>query len=138
VILGGCLIFFTTLLNTYERKPRTIMADFTSSPTETDTVQKAISLFTTCINKTTLLNLATRFSETYSTLAKTSLEQFLVTPVTVLPTGKETGSFISIDVGGSNLRVGFVELLGEIEQGAVDDDDGKEANEKIRRSYDKS
>ena len=75
--------------------------------------KSAIAAFTTCINSTTLLDLAARFSEVYSSLAKTSLDQFLVTPVTALPTGKEKGKFVSIDVGGSNLRVAFVELLGE-------------------------
>ena len=44
-------------------------------------------------------------------------EHFLVTPVTALPTGKEKGKFLSIDVGGTNLRVGFVELIGEPDGG---------------------
>jgi len=44
-------------------------------------------------------------------------ENFLVTPVTALPTGKEKGKFLSIDVGGTNLRVGFVELIGEPDGG---------------------
>ncbi|KAF1955860.1 actin-like ATPase domain-containing protein [Byssothecium circinans] len=97
-------------------------------------IPRGIEAFTTCINRETLLDLAARFSAVYSNLAKTSLDQFLVTPVTALPTGKEKGKFISIDVGGSNLRVGFIELLGEQER-----KNGEESEvEKIRRSYDRS
>ena len=72
-----------------------------------------IEAFTGFIKPATLLDLARRFSATYSDLARTSTEHFLATPVTALPTGKEKGRFLSIDVGGTNLRVGFVELIGE-------------------------
>lgn len=63
-----------------------------------------------------LYRLARRFSETYRHLALTSDQQFLPTPVTRLPTGQETGRYLAIDVGGSNLRVAFIELLGEVEE----------------------
>ncbi|KAF9739701.1 hypothetical protein PMIN06_003992 [Paraphaeosphaeria minitans] len=96
---------------------------------------QAIAAFTHFINEETLLDLAVRFSEVYTHLAKTSLEHFLVTPVTALPTGREKGKFISIDVGGSNLRAGFVELTGETEHG---ENRSEKPNEKIKRSYDKS
>src|SRR5204862_848781 len=39
---------------------------------------------------------------------------FLPTPISVLPSGDEQGQFLAIDIGGSNLRVGFVELIGHI------------------------
>lgn len=105
----------------------------------TDLAQEAskiITAFTGCINESTLLDLAVRFSEVYKHLAKTSLEHFLVTPVTALPTGKEEGNFISIDVGGSNLRVGFVELLGEPENGVQKFNEKR--SERIKRSHDKT
>lgn len=57
--------------------------------------------------------LAYEFSKVYRHLALTSEEQFLPTPVTKLPTGKEVGQFLAIDVGGTNLRVAFIELLGD-------------------------
>ncbi|KAL1597784.1 hypothetical protein SLS60_008271 [Paraconiothyrium brasiliense] len=105
----------------------------------TDNAEEAIrtiAAFTNCVNESTLLDLAVRFSEVYKNLAKTSLEHFLVTPVTALPTGREKGKFISIDVGGSNLRVGFVELMGEPERGLQN---GIEKSyEKIKRSFDKT
>ena len=59
--------------------------------------------------------LAYQFSKVYEELALQSDEQFLPTPVTKLPGGQETGQFLAIDVGGTNLRVAFIELLGDAE-----------------------
>ena len=65
------------------------------------------------LDESRLYNLARRFSEVFRDLALTSEQQFLPTPVTQLPTGEEVGRYLAIDVGGSNLRVAFIELLGE-------------------------
>ncbi|KAI9036376.1 hexokinase family protein [Aspergillus affinis] len=65
------------------------------------------------LDEAVLYKLARRFSGVYRRLALESEEQFLPTPVTNLPTGLETGRYLAIDVGGSNLRVAFIELLGE-------------------------
>lgn len=65
------------------------------------------------LNTPNLCRLATLFAQTYQQLARESLDQFLATPINILPRGTETGTFLAIDVGGSNLRVGFVELLGK-------------------------
>ena len=67
-----------------------------------------------CLDEAVLYRLARRFSSVYRHLALTSDQQFLPTPVTQLPTGQETGRYLAIDVGGSNLRVAFIELLGEV------------------------
>lgn len=64
------------------------------------------------VNDECLSRLAVDFSHTYRHLALHSEDQFLATPINVLPKGTETGRFLAIDVGGTNLRVGFVELLG--------------------------
>lgn len=61
----------------------------------------------------TLYRLACSFSDVYRDLARNSDQQFLPTPVTRLPSGHETGRYLAIDVGGSNLRVAFIELLGD-------------------------
>ncbi|KIX04418.1 uncharacterized protein Z518_05286 [Rhinocladiella mackenziei CBS 650.93] len=61
-------------------------------------------------------NLAYQFSKVYQELALHSEEQFLPTPVTKLPSGRETGQFLAIDVGGTNLRVAFIELLGDADE----------------------
>jgi hexokinase len=79
------------------------------------------------LDEAALYNLARRFSKVYQHLARTSHEQFLPTPVTRLPTGKETGRYLAIDVGGSNLRVAFIELLGEMA-----DSDGDSATDESR------
>jgi len=65
------------------------------------------------LNEASLHTLAYQFSVVYRDLALHSNEQFLPTPVTNLPSGNETGQYLAIDVGGSNLRVAFIELLGE-------------------------
>ncbi|KAG5292223.1 hexokinase [Histoplasma ohiense] len=65
------------------------------------------------VSDSTLHELACRFRHIYRHLALTSDQQFLPTPVTRLPTGQETGKYLAIDVGGTNLRVAFIELLGE-------------------------
>ncbi|KAL9052973.1 MAG: hypothetical protein Q9162_005091 [Coniocarpon cinnabarinum] len=70
-----------------------------------------------------LPRLSLALAGTYKTLAENSSEQFLATPVNVLPNGSERGRMLAIDVGGSNLRVGFVDLLGD---------------STISRSYDRS
>ncbi len=64
------------------------------------------------VDEQRLYQLACHFSETYRHLALTSKNQFLSTPVTEFPTGQERGRFLAIDLGGSNLRVGLVELYG--------------------------
>ncbi|KAL4807705.1 hypothetical protein BDV18DRAFT_107247 [Aspergillus unguis] len=60
-----------------------------------------------------LYNLARRLSSVYRKLALESDEQFLPTPLSKLPNGLETGRYLAIDVGGSYLRVAFIELLGD-------------------------
>lgn len=110
------------------------------SVTDDGAAPEAIQALTGFINTNTLLDLAHRFSETYTDLARTSTEHFLVTPVTALPTGKEKGKFLAIDVGGTNLRVGCIELLGENEARAIPErreaDDNK-VFAKIKRSHDR-
>jgi hexokinase len=104
--------------------------------TESVPAQEAIEALTGFLNTKSLLDLACRFSNTYSGLAKTSTEHFLTTPVTALPTGEEQGKFLCIDVGGSNLRAGFVELLGDNDNATPST--GDDVFAKIKRSCDKS
>lgn len=87
-----------------------------------------------CLNEATLYQLARRFSSTYRHLALTSDQQFLPTPVTQLPTGQETGRYLAIDVGGSNLRVAFIELLGEASESDVRSADASRTQDTIRKA----
>jgi len=71
------------------------------------------------ISSDKLCSLACRLSTTYSHLALHSDEQFLATPVTNFPSGKEQGEFLAIDLGGTNLRIAFVTLLGTSDKGGT-------------------
>jgi hexokinase len=117
------------------------MASLGRSTGDHDAPAEAIRALSGFINASTLLDLASRFSETYSELARTSTEHFLVTPVTALPTGKEEGKFLSIDVGGTNLRVGLVELLGDLDEPSdrtEQEDAGEKVFAKVKRSHDRN
>lgn len=88
-----------------------------------------------CLDEAVLYRLARSFSSTYRHLALTSDQQFLPTPVTQLPTGQETGRYLAIDVGGSNLRVAFIELLGEaIKSDAPPADASERSRDTIRKA----
>lgn len=100
--------------------------------------QQALDDLTSWLTLNTLLDLARRSSETYKDLAKNSTEHFLVTPVTALPTGKEQGKFLAIDIGGSNLRVGFVELVGESATSNPAYQRNQDVDKTVKRSFDKS
>lgn len=84
-----------------------------SSQYSAERVEEVISPFTVHTNEQDLYRLACTFCEQYRTLAATSEEHFLPTPVTAFPTGTEKGNFLAIDIGGTNLRVRFVDLLGK-------------------------
>ncbi|KAJ5893721.1 hypothetical protein N7495_005412 [Penicillium taxi] len=87
-----------------------------------------------CLDEGVLYTLARRFSSTYHHLALTSDQQFLPTPVTQLPTGQETGRYLAIDVGGSNLRVAFIELLGELDSDVPSTDALDRSRDTIRKA----
>lgn len=59
-----------------------------------------------------IAEIASGFSKAYRELALSSSSQFLPTPITNSPDGKERGKFLALDLGGSNLRVAVVELFG--------------------------
>ncbi|KAL9107426.1 MAG: hypothetical protein Q9227_007710 [Pyrenula ochraceoflavens] len=86
------------------------------------------------LDETTVHRIAYEFSEVYRKLALESEEQFLPTPVTKLPTGEETGSYLSIDVGGSNLRVAFIDLLGEEADKEVSTNSKERSRETIKKA----
>ncbi|KAL9080766.1 MAG: hypothetical protein Q9157_000553 [Trypethelium eluteriae] len=98
------------------------------------TLDTALSAFTDCIKYTCLHTLAVKVSDKFRQLALSSEQHFLPMPVRGLPSGEETGKFISIDVGGTNLRVGFVELFGK---DGLDGGDGP-SRELIRKAHERS
>ncbi|KAB5535320.1 major facilitator superfamily domain-containing protein [Coniochaeta sp. 2T2.1] len=64
-----------------------------------------------------VLKLAKDLTSTFKTLSRESPDQFLTTPISepILRhvAQSDSGRFLAIDIGGTNLRVGFVELLGK-------------------------
>ncbi|KUI55109.1 Hexokinase-1 [Cytospora mali] len=77
------------------------------------------------IDDDTVFQLSRDFASTFTELSAKSENQFLPTPISESllrhVNGADRGRYLAIDIGGSNLRVGFVELLVGV------DDDG-EAN----------
>ncbi|KAF2752739.1 actin-like ATPase domain-containing protein [Pseudovirgaria hyperparasitica] len=113
------------------------MADPQAITYDQTALDEAVRPLTWFLNTTHLHELSTEFTATYRDLAKTSTEHFLATPVTVLPTGLESGRYLAIDVGGTNLRVGIIELLGNIPlQRIAEAEDVSTA--KIIKSHDKT
>ncbi|KAE8350068.1 hypothetical protein BDV28DRAFT_47572 [Aspergillus coremiiformis] len=86
------------------------------------------------LDEAVLYKLARQFSSVYRDLALNSEEQFLPTPVTHLPTGLETGRYLAIDVGGTNLRVAFIELLGDAADSEIESTYVSEQSDTIRRA----
>ncbi|KUJ16226.1 actin-like ATPase domain-containing protein [Mollisia scopiformis] len=63
----------------------------------------------------TIHNLANKLCATYTALAAKSQDQFLPTPISdsvLRSSGEAKGRYLAIDIGGTNLRVGFIKLLG--------------------------
>ncbi|KAI0852632.1 hexokinase-7 [Daldinia vernicosa] len=92
--------------------------------------------------------LSLEFYRTFQNLSANSLNQFLPTPISesiLRPTaGREKGRYLAIDIGGTNLRVGFIELLGNekvVNGGSTNGDletSNGEPTSNIRRLLEKS
>ncbi|KAK3293946.1 uncharacterized protein B0H64DRAFT_374796 [Chaetomium fimeti] len=73
-----------------------------------------------------VIKLSHEMTSTFRHLSAEASDQFLPTPISesvLRPTTRDQGRFLAIDIGGSNLRVGFVELLsgdGTLEHRAED------------------
>lgn len=65
------------------------------------------------INFGTLYELTYRLSLCYKKLASDSSDQFLPTPITYLPTGRERGQYLAVYIGLSFLQVAFIDLHGD-------------------------
>ncbi|KAI2633660.1 hexokinase-7 [Hypomontagnella submonticulosa] len=100
------------------------------------------------IDDATAHALSQELCRTFQHLSAHSLNQFLPTPISesvLRPTaGRERGRYLAIDIGGTNLRVGFIELLGN-ENGVNGDGvngslngSGVESSPNLRRVLEKS
>ncbi|KAI9475601.1 MAG: hypothetical protein EXX96DRAFT_573920 [Benjaminiella poitrasii] len=64
------------------------------------------------IFKSIVKGFKTEYEQGLSTRSASGLATMIPSYVTTLPTGQETGTYLSLDLGGSTLRVSAVELLG--------------------------
>lgn len=78
------------------------------------------------IDDDTILKLSRDLASTFKELSAKSENQFLPTPISESllrhVNGADRGRYLAIDIGGSNLRVGFVELLAGVDDGSEADD----------------
>ncbi|KAG4429905.1 hypothetical protein IFR05_014611 [Cadophora sp. M221] len=108
------------------------------SPSSSSSFLAPLSISTAKIH-----SLARSLCSTFTSLAANSQEQFLPTPISdsvLRPEGDESGRYLAIDIGGTNLRVGFIELLGSDETLEDTTARGEDANERsrVRRHLEKS
>lgn len=77
-----------------------------------DSIREAFEL-----NDTTFKAIVDGFKSEYNsglqTISATGLATMIPSFVTSLPTGNETGTYLSLDLGGSTLRVSAVKLQGQ-------------------------
>lgn len=69
-------------------------------------------LFTTSLSHATLLEMSKRLQLEFKPKLQAGTANMLPSFNHAMPTGDETGTFLSIDVGGSTLRVAIVTLSG--------------------------
>ncbi|RYP66149.1 hypothetical protein DL769_006093 [Monosporascus sp. CRB-8-3] len=86
--------------------------------------------------------LAREFRLTFERLAAESTDQFLPTPIaeSILrpEAGQEKGRYLAIDIGGTNLRVGFIELLGGDKYDPKPDQTLNSKEPHVRQAFEKS
>ncbi|TAQ91651.1 hypothetical protein B7494_g45 [Chlorociboria aeruginascens] len=87
--------------------------------------------------------LAQSLNLTFRRLAKESQEQFLPTPISdrlLRPSGDRDGRYLAIDIGGTNLRVGFIEIdSGSLSEDPYSKNDGEGASRsRVRRVLERS
>ncbi|KAL2136736.1 hypothetical protein VTI74DRAFT_1777 [Chaetomium olivicolor] len=87
----------------------------------------------------TVLELSRDLAKTFRELSAESPDQFLPTPISesiLRPVRHGHGRFLAIDIGGTNLRVGFIELLGHEESGIRSEDNKSPAlNRLLEQSW---
>jgi hexokinase len=67
--------------------------------------------FLTSLSTENLLDLSTKLHKSYVSAASSSPAQMLPSHITTLPSGRERGQYIAVDLGGTNMRVALVRLL---------------------------
>jgi hexokinase len=73
-------------------------------------LQKVNDQFLVPLSNTRLLALSTSLHKSYIKAAKSSPATMLPSHITTLPSGRERGQYLAIDLGGTNMRVALVRL----------------------------
>ena len=76
-------------------------------------VQDVERLFRAPLPASKLLQCSQKMQSEYQVALRSSTMSMLPSYNHTLPTGKETGQFLALDVGGSTFRVALIELLGK-------------------------
>ena len=77
-----------------------------------DYLREVTRLFTTSLSHATMLEMSTRLQYEFKPKLQEGTANMLPSFNHTMPTGDETGTFLSLDVGGSTLRVAIVTLSG--------------------------
>lgn len=77
-----------------------------------DFTREVSRLFTTPLSHATLIEISTRLQLEFKPKLRVGNANMLPSFTDSMPTGFERGTFLSLDVGGSTLRVAVVELAG--------------------------
>jgi hexokinase len=77
-----------------------------------DYLREVARLFTTSLSHATMLEMSSRLQYEFKPKLQEGTANMLPSFNHTMPTGDETGTFLSLDVGGSNLRVAIVTLSG--------------------------
>jgi hexokinase len=86
------------------------MAVDTHPPLRQSFLDKVNHQFLSPLSTHRLLHLSSTLLKSYVAAAKASPAQMLPSHITTLPSGREQGQYLAIDLGGTNMRVALVRL----------------------------
>jgi hexokinase len=77
-------------------------------------LQKVHEQFLAPLSTTVLLALSTSLHKSYIKAAKHSHATMLPSHITTLPSGRERGQYLAVDLGGTNMRVALVRIQNNV------------------------
>ena len=86
------------------------MVGYLSSLSTQSFIDSVNQQFLTPLSTSRLLSLSSALNKSYVTAASTSPAQMLPSHITTLPSGRERGQYLAVDLGGTNMRVALVRL----------------------------
>src|SRR5437762_6984748 len=95
---------------TFDNRRYDRMVGYLSSLSTQSFIDSVNQQFLTPLSTSRLLSLSSALNKSYVTAASTSPAQMLPSHITTLPSGRERGQYLAVDLGGTNMRVGLVRL----------------------------